>query len=241
MRRWLAIAALSMAVPAVPLLGQMHGGSRGGASTGRAGFSSSGFRGGASVGSGPHFGASFGTGTRQPFFHSSSSLGGFRRPGFGPRRFGNRIFFGTVSPGVFGYYGYPAYYGGDFYSADSYPTYDYYGSSYDSAQNDVAQQQQDIDRLEDEVAHLREERDSDQREPRDAPPPQAENSSELSTPTLLIFRDKHTQEVQNYAVVGGTLWIFGEQRATKLPLSWLDIEATTKANDDRGVDFQIPK
>ena len=62
-----------------------------------------------------------------------------------------------------------------------------------------------------------------------------------STPTLLIFRDKHTQEVQNYAIVGGTLWIFSEQKATKLPLSWLDIEATTKANEDRGVDFQLPK
>ena len=63
----------------------------------------------------------------------------------------------------------------------------------------------------------------------------------VSTPTLLVFRDKHTQEVQNYAIVGGTVWIFSEQRATKLPLSWLDIEATTKANDDRGVDFQVPK
>jgi hypothetical protein len=58
---------------------------------------------------------------------------------------------------------------------------------------------------------------------------------------LLVFRDKHTQEVQNYAIVGGTLWIFSEQRATKLPLSWLDIEATTQANDDRGVNFQLPK
>ena len=57
---------------------------------------------------------------------------------------------------------------------------------------------------------------------------------------MLVFRDKHTQEVQNYAIVGGTLWIFSEQRATKLPLSWLDIEATTKANEDRGVDFQLP-
>ena len=61
-----------------------------------------------------------------------------------------------------------------------------------------------------------------------------------STPTLLVFLDKHTQEVQNYAVVGGTLWIFGEQRATKLPLAWLDVDATIKANDERGVDFRLP-
>jgi hypothetical protein len=251
MRRWLAIAALSVPMLAAPLPAQMHGGSRGGASMGRSGFSSSGFRGGlsssgfrggGSVGVGQRFGASFGTGTRQPSFRSGPSFGRFHHPGFGSRHFRNRVFFSTFSPGFWGYYGYPAYYGGDSYSTvDSYPSYDYYGPSYYFAQNDVAQQQQDIDRLEDEVARLREERQSEQRQARDTSPPQAQSKSEVSTATLLIFRDKHTQEVQNYAVVGGTLWIFSEQRATKLPLSWLDIEATTKANDDRGVDFQLPK
>jgi len=91
--------------------------------------------------------------------------------------------------------------------------------------------------LEDEVARLREEKES--REEARAKPGQ-ENRSEPSTPTLLVFRDKHTQEVQNYAVVGGTLWIFNERRATKLPLSWLNIDATTKANENRGVDFRVP-
>jgi hypothetical protein len=250
MRRWLAITALSVAM-AAPLLAQMHGGSRGGASMGRGGFSSSGFhggfsssgfRGGANVGVGPRFGESFGTGLRQRSFRSGPSFGGFRRPVFGPRRFRNRFFFSTFSPVFFGYYGYPAYYGGYAYStADYSPSYDYYGSSYYSTQSDIAQQQQDIHRLEDEVARLREQRESGQGESRDAPTPQAESRPVVSTPTLLVFRDKHTQEVQSYAIVGGTLWIFSEQRATKLPLSWLDLEATTKANDDRGVDFQIPR
>ena len=79
----------------------------------------------------------------------------------------------------------------------------------------------------------------DERESRTAAPARRQ-VEENSTPTLLVFRDKHTQEVQNYAVVGGTLWIFSEKRATKLPLSWLDIEATTKANDERGIDFRVP-
>lgn len=251
-----------MAIWAAPLLAQMHAGSRGGGSMGRGGFSSSGFRGGfsssgfrsgASLGGSPRFGASFGTGIHQSL-RFGPSFGGFRRPGFGPHRFRNRIFFSTFSPGFFGYgypgyYGYPAYYGGGFYAAaDYYPSYDYYGPSYyspqpsyDSAQNDVARQQQDIDRLEDEVARLREQRESAPRETRDPPAPQAEGRSVVSTPTVLVFRDKHTQEVQNYAIVGGTVWIFSEQRATKLPLSWLDIEATTKANEDRGVDFRLPQ
>jgi hypothetical protein len=216
------------------------GGSRGSAAIGGGGFSSRGsigIRSGPAFGSTARFGVGFGTALRPPFFGPRAPFVGFRQPFFRPRPFRNRIFFSTFSPGFFGYYGYPAYYGSDFYSsADYYPAYDYYGSSYEAAQNDVMRQQQDIDRLEDEVAQLREQRDS-----RQAAPPKSLAENQPSTPTLLVFRDKHTQEVQNYAIVGGTLWIFNEQRATKLPLSWLDIEATTKANEDRGVDFQIPK
>ena len=218
---------------------------------GRGGFSShgpAGFRGSpgfgsaSHLGSAPRFGAAFGTGLRQPSLRTRRSFGGFHQPVFGSRHSHHRVFFGSVFPGYYGYYGYPTYYGGDFYSTpDYYPGYDYYGSSYSapaySAQNDIAQQQQDIDRLEDEVARLREQRET-QQQAREAPGPQTESPSE---PTLLVFRDKHTQEVQNYAIVGGTLWIFSEQRATKLPLSWLDIEATTQANDDRGVNFQVPR
>ena len=123
---------------------------------------------------------------------------------------------------------------------DSYPAYDYYASASNQNSAYLVQQQQDIDRL-DEVARLREQRESQQGEARNVPSPQADSRSVVSTPTLLVFRDKHTQEVQNYAIVGGTLWIFSEQRATKLPLSWLDIEATTKANEERGIDFQVPR
>jgi hypothetical protein len=146
-----------------------------------------------------------------------------------------------VWPGFYGFYGYPGFYNDFYSSADSYPSYDNSGSAYYYAQNDLAQQQQDIDRLEDEVARLREQRQPGSQESGDASVPQPQSKSEISAPTVLVFRDKHTQEVQNYAIVGGTLWVFSEQRATKLPLSWLDLEATAKANDDRGVDFQIPK
>lgn len=261
MRRWLAISALSLslAAAATPVLAQMHSGSRGGGSMGGGGLSSGGFRGGGSIGrggfsgfhsggtlgAGLRYGSSFATGMRRPTLSSGSWSGRFRRPGFGHRHFGNRVFFGTVSPGYFGYYDYP-YYSGDFYPPPDYDlAYEYYSSpGYSAAQNDVVQQeqaaqQQDIDRLEEEVARLREQRESEQ-ESSPALAPQAESRSVVSTPTVLVFRDKHTQEVQNYAIVGGTLWIFSEQRATKLPLSWLDLDATAKANDERGVDFRLP-
>jgi hypothetical protein len=40
--------------------------------------------------------------------------------------------------------------------------------------------------------------------------------------------------------VGKTLWVFDEQHAKKIPLANLDIPATMKANEDRGIDFTVP-
>jgi hypothetical protein len=58
--------------------------------------------------------------------------------------------------------------------------------------------------------------------------------------TVLVFRDQRRQEVRNYAIVGQTLWTFDPQHREKIPLTDLDLVATAKANEDRGVDFRIP-
>ena len=58
--------------------------------------------------------------------------------------------------------------------------------------------------------------------------------------TVLIFKDGHRSEVENYAVVGNTLFDFATDRTHKIPLADLDLIATQKVNEDRGVDFQIP-
>ena len=71
------------------------------------------------------------------------------------------------------------------------------------------------------------------------PPPHQAERTEASPATVLVFRDQHKQEVQNYAIVGQTVWIFGP-RTEKIPISDLDLPATTKANDERGVDFRVP-
>jgi len=63
-----------------------------------------------------------------------------------------------------------------------------------------------------------------------------------SPATVLVFRDQHKQEITNYAISGGTLWVLSDHLATKkIPLNELDLAATTKANDERGVEFQVPK
>jgi hypothetical protein len=58
--------------------------------------------------------------------------------------------------------------------------------------------------------------------------------------TMLVFRDQHKQEVHNYAIIGQTLWNFAPQHTQKIPLSDLDLPATTKANEERGVTFRVP-
>jgi hypothetical protein len=59
--------------------------------------------------------------------------------------------------------------------------------------------------------------------------------------TVLVFKDDHIREVQNYAIIGQTIWILDAQRAEKLPLSSLDVDSTIKLNNERGIDFQMPR
>jgi len=160
-------------------------------------------------------------------------MGGFGRPGRSPFFHHHGRFWGWPYSGYgYPYYGYPWDFGDDSYSADSYQGYPPpdYSSAYVANDREQAQ----IDRLENEVDRLRAEREA-----RESQSSQAHSKSEAQ-PTELVFRDKHTEEVQNYAIVGQTLWILSAQRARKIPLTELDIPATKKANDDRGVDFQLP-
>jgi hypothetical protein len=58
-------------------------------------------------------------------------------------------------------------------------------------------------------------------------------------PSVLVFRDGRQQEVSNYAIMGQTVYVF-DQRAQKISLADLNVPATIKANDDRGLEFKIP-
>jgi hypothetical protein len=58
-------------------------------------------------------------------------------------------------------------------------------------------------------------------------------------PTLLVFRDGHQQEVSNYAIMGQTVYVLDEHKQ-KIAVGDLDVPATVKANDDRGVEFRLP-
>jgi hypothetical protein len=252
----MARAALVVALLAVPLLAQRHGSSGGfaGHSGPASGHAFAGHFTGMSHGSMSHGSMSHGSMSHGPMSHgsmiqrSSGFSGGtrFRGNGFAGRRhpsfassrrfsrFHRRRFFNGVSPwlsyGYPGYYSYPYYDDFDYSQDNSQPGYDYSGG-YGDQSGQMAQDQ--IDRLEGEVAELREQRSSAR--------PSSQAKPEIRASTVLVFRDQHAQEVQNYAIVGDTLWVFDAQKARKIPVDSLDIAASTKANDDRGIDFRLPE
>jgi len=70
---------------------------------------------------------------------------------------------------------------------------------------------------------------------------QPETASASDQPqTVLVFKDGHQVEVANYAIVGSTLFDLTAGHRQKIPLADLDLTATAKQNDDRGIDFQLP-
>jgi len=84
--------------------------------------------------------------------------------------------------------------------------------------------------------------------PAGQPNPASEPTEDAAAPTpepaqpetVLVFKDGHQLEVENYAIVGSTLYDLTEVRKHKIALDDLDLSATAKQNEDRGVDFQIP-
>jgi hypothetical protein len=248
MRRLIILALFGILAASLPLVAQ-HGGGHGSAG-GHGGFSGhGGFGGGGHAGGGGAFvGGHSGSGLAPRSFAGVSPRAGFSSRGLNSRNFNHFRGSGFRSRGLrnfcsgyrCGYgYGYP-WLGGAF---DPYWSWDS-GSSYDDDQQDQMGLANEMN-----AQSLYDQRMREQDDPgvysRPAPAHQPvhqhqEVASEVVPPTVLVFRDQHKQEVQNYAIVGQTLWNFSAQRTEKIPLSNLDLPATTKANDDRGVDFRLP-
>jgi hypothetical protein len=158
------------------------------------------------------------------------------------------------------YYGYGYGYGG--YWPWWWDTSSSYNNDDSSYQNDAASRQ--IDGLSQQVQQLRDQLEASQyaqsRYEPSAPavqvprPPdsgsRAGKQSDKNADTLpaspelatvLVFRDQRIQEIKNYAIVGKTLVVIAEERQRKIPLADLDLDATTKLNEERGVEFQLPR
>jgi hypothetical protein len=259
MRRLIAIPAFALFL-ALPLWAQHGGGhaggGHGGGFAGHASFSG-GHGGGGHVSGGMHSGSgpSRSFHPAPSFSPRGSSRGLFLHDGFHGNHFRgshnrfvtfgfrNNCFTFGCRRGV----GYPWAYGGYY---DPYWWWDS-GSSYDedyerdrATANEMNQQS-----LEQQRMLRQEEADGDQdvyARSGSGPRPAPREASAAMLPdavvpdTVLVFRDQHKQEIRNYAIVGQTLWTFSSQRTEKIPLATLDLAATTKANDDRGLTFRVP-
>ncbi|MGO8788216.1 MAG: hypothetical protein ACLQVL_12655 [Terriglobia bacterium] len=90
-----------------------------------------------------------------------------------------------------------------------------------------------------EVEMMRE--DQAQRQSRGVPSAEPPAATEEKPPTtLFVYRDGHQMEVQDYAILGSTLWVFSDQRTRQISLADLDLGATKRVNEERGVDFTAP-
>jgi hypothetical protein len=230
MRRLLTLAAFLL------LISLSMSAQRGG---GRGGFSGHGggghFSGGHSF-SGHSFGGMH-SGGGFKFSGGGFGPGHFHGGGFRDRRFHNRFAFGYPGYG----YGYGYGYYDPFWWSDSYSSYDY-DQERDQAvadeENALNLQEQNLRQRED-WQRFRNSEDQDAYARR--APTRNQAPAKPDPETVLVFRDQHRQEISNYAIAGGTLWVLSEQSAKKIPLADLDLEATAKANDERGVEFQVPK
>ncbi|HYG98351.1 MAG TPA: hypothetical protein VD837_04415 [Terriglobales bacterium] len=74
-----------------------------------------------------------------------------------------------------------------------------------------------------------------------APEQEKPSSSFESQPeTVLVFKDGHRLEITNYAIHGATLFNLSGQGPRRINIAELDVPATTKENDERGVVFRLP-
>jgi hypothetical protein len=71
------------------------------------------------------------------------------------------------------------------------------------------------------------------------PPPRPLSDDKPGDPTVLVYRNGHHEEVNSYAIMGDSLYVFDQGRK-KVALADLDVAATVKANYDRGVEFRLP-
>ena len=214
------------------------GGGRGGA-VGRPSGGGHGIAMGRSIGGTPG-GHSFG-GMHAGLHTGIGARPSFRGDGFGGRRFHSRGFHHCF--GGFGYPWYAGYGYGGYY--DPYWWWDS-SSSYDYDEERELALANEMNAVSIEEQRLRERDDRERERDQDlyARRLQAreDDRAAVDPATALVFRDQHVEEVRNYAIAGGTLWVLNDHQAgKKIPLAQLDLAATARTNDDRGVDFQVPQ
>jgi hypothetical protein len=244
MRRLTAIAAFFLGVSLVPVYVC--------AQRGAGGHGGGGFAGGGHASVAAHAGFSGHSG-----FSSGAGFGGSHVSSFSGSHFSS----GTHNYGHYGYnngryYGYGYRRSPYFYSYYGYPYYGYYdpwwnawwwdngSSSYDEDSMNQRQMAAEMNQQNlEEQDWLRQRNYQDQdayARPQRPAQPAAAAQPQNDPATVLVFRDQQKREIHNYAIADGIVYNFTASRTEKIPLAVIDIPATIKANDDRGVEFHLP-
>src|SRR5262249_7314472 len=181
------------------------------------------------------------------FFHdcfNGFNCNPFFFPGFG-FGFGSGFGFGFGVPVAYPYPYYPGpYYPPDYYSSPS----QYYPPEYYSNAPQAAPTESSTDvylatmlqKLTDEVESLKKEQQKYQTGGGAAAGAAAKPGVE-GPPVTFVFRDGRRITAHNYAVSGGTLWVFSENAARKYQLADLDRAATEQVNAANGVELHLPE
>jgi hypothetical protein len=75
--------------------------------------------------------------------------------------------------------------------------------------------------------------------------PAVESAAKTSAPAVLIFRDGHSEELSSYSIIGPVIYTKADYWSSgnwtrKIQIADLDLPATFKQNQDRGVKFELP-
>jgi len=70
-------------------------------------------------------------------------------------------------------------------------------------------------------------------------------SPHVLSPVALVFRDGHNEEVRDYTIAGGVIYVRGDYYSDgywnkKIELSALNLPETFKSNQQRGIRFVLP-
>lgn len=73
----------------------------------------------------------------------------------------------------------------------------------------------------------------------------AQAPAQQSAPAVLVYRDGHSEELSSYSIIGPVIYTKGDYWSSgnwtrKIQIADLDLPATFKQNQDRGVKFDLP-
>jgi hypothetical protein len=108
------------------------------------------------------------------------------------------------------------------------------------ARDDTRYGEHYMDSREQQHSRALEQQSEARKRPRDLEEPAAAAPPKESPATVFIFKDGHQLETRNFAIMGQTLYDFSGSVLKKAQLADLDKDATTKANDDRGIAVKLP-